>query len=229
MSLSKKQLDTFLATYENELRDNAWDDLFDHLALNIKASAHSFNYFDPYYIKHLVYTLLISNIDFLSYMSKIPAELFRDNNFITSVNIPSTVRRIGHGAFRNCNLLESVNIPASVTSIGNKTFRSCARLKSITIPSSIKIIKRETFSFCSKLESVTIPSSVIEIEGFAFYKCDSLPSVQLLSTSVKLGSHAFDRGSGGGAKNSIPVFYPHNVPASVTVTPKWIGKGRFML
>ena len=54
------------------------------------------------------------------------------NSDISSVTLPSTLRKIGWFAFEGCTQLESVYIHPSVTSIGHGAFNSC--------PSSMKII-----------------------------------------------------------------------------------------
>ena len=73
---------------------------------------------------------------------------------LTSVTIPSSVKRIGHRAFWGCGLT-SVTIPEGVTSIGNYAFMGCSELNSLIIPRSIASIAAWAFQYCDKLKEVS--------------------------------------------------------------------------
>jgi hypothetical protein len=72
---------------------------------------------------------------------------------ITSVYIPSSVKRIGEGAFRGCTALTSVYIPSSVTQIDDDAFRGCTALTSADVPLSAKL-GESVFKECKSLTSM---------------------------------------------------------------------------
>ena len=59
-----------------------------------------------------------------------------------------TVTCIGTQAFRNNTYLHSVTIPTSVKTIDQEAFYGCSSLTSITIPDNLKTICRDAFSGC---------------------------------------------------------------------------------
>ena len=64
-------------------------------------------------------------------VEKIPAYLFKDCSYLTSVTIGNSVTSILERAFYNCTGLASVTIGNSVTSIGTYAFRDCTGLTEI--------------------------------------------------------------------------------------------------
>ena len=64
-------------------------------------------------------------------VKKIPAYLFEDCSYLTSVTIGNSVTSIGGRAFSNCYGLTKVTIPNSVTSIGDSAFSNCYQLTEI--------------------------------------------------------------------------------------------------
>ncbi len=80
---------------------------------------------------------------------------------ITSIVISDTVTRIGNNAFvtHNNNKLTSINIPNSVKSIGEFAFSGCTYLSSIVIPASVTSIEMNAFRRNSNLTSVTFTGS----------------------------------------------------------------------
>lgn len=108
---------------------------------------------------------------------------FHDNEDLTSVTIPNSVRSIGSTAFHGCIGLTSVTIPNSVTEIGWYAFSNCSGLTSITIPNSVTEINGYTFENCSGLTSVTIGTGVTNIESYAFENCSGLVTVNLNATN----------------------------------------------
>ena len=75
---------------------------------------------------------------------------------LTSINIPSSVKKIGKGAFWRCISLTSINIPDSVTEIGEMAFRLCVSLTSINIPDSVTEIGNGAFSAAGNLTQITV-------------------------------------------------------------------------
>ncbi|MDO4298907.1 MAG: leucine-rich repeat protein [Lachnospiraceae bacterium] len=121
---------------------------------------------------------------------------FEDNQWMTSVNIPSTVREIEGAAFRNCDSLKTVTIPNTVTQIGNpafvcEAFAYCDNLQKVAIGNGLKEIPNTCFKECPKLKTVTIGKNVQSIGSEAFSKCVSLTSITIPGSVKEIGSFAF--------------------------------------
>ncbi len=141
-----------------------------------------------------------------------------DNDSITEVVFPESMRRIGDRAFFGCSGLTSVTIPDGVTSIGNASFYGCNSLKSITIPNSVTNIDFGAFYGCTNLTTVVvsewqegwrragynlpngikvvIPVGTIAIRDSAFNSCGWLASVTIPDSVTNIGSYAFSGCSG---------------------------------
>lgn len=86
---------------------------------------------------------------------------------ITSVDIPSCVRRIFTNAFNSCSVLTRATIAPGVTSIGSFAFARCTNLTNIAIPDSVVGVGAHAFYFCAKLKKVTL-SKKTDIDGTSF-------------------------------------------------------------
>ena len=164
-------------------------------------------------------------------VTRIDDRAFEENEDITSVIIPYTVREIGDGAFNECENLESVSfaenselevigdeafaysdikaisLPDTITEIGFEAFSHSSLAGEIIIPADVTVIKDGTFEG-TRITGVTIPASVSVIESWAFNNCMSLENVTFKEGSIleSIGDYAF---SGDRALKSIAV--PENV------------------
>ena len=102
---------------------------------------------------------------------------FAECDNLSTVVIPSSVKRIHLSAFVDCSSLKSVTIPEGVSRIEYGTFSRCRNLENVTIPSGVTLINRWGFFGCSNLKTITIPSSVTHIGMYAFAGCDNLSIV----------------------------------------------------
>lgn len=124
---------------------------------------------------------------------------FSDCKELTSIVIPSSVRKLSINSFANCNNLENI-----VVAEGNKTFDSrnnCNAIiltsedkiirgcKNSSIPDGIKTIGRLSFAN-TNLSQIEIPNSVTAIEDSAFYNCE-LSSITIPESVKKIGANAF--------------------------------------
>ena len=119
-----------------------------------------------------------------------------NNETITSLSIPTSIKKIKNYAFYNCSGLTSVEIPNTVTSIGERAFHGCSGLTSVTIGNLVTSIGSSAFSGCSSLTSVEIPNSVTSIGNNAFYNCSGLTSVTIPNSVTSIGNSAFEYCSG---------------------------------
>ena len=91
---------------------------------------------------------------------------YKANPYITSVEIPSTVRYIGDNAFAYCTSLESIEIPSGVTEL-DEAFVGCVSLKNVVFGKDSQLTVLEDFIFCKSLESIEIPAGVTSL-GYSF-------------------------------------------------------------
>ena len=92
----------------------------------------------------------------------IPAEVtniesyaFEYTKNLTSITIPTSVKKIGEGAFFRSGLTSAV-IPDGVDTIASRTFGWCEKLASVTLPASVKAIRFTAFYGCKNLKSLTV-------------------------------------------------------------------------
>ena len=128
---------------------------------------------------------------FLTPITEINAETFKDCTNLTSITIPNSVTTIGNKTFYNCSNLTSVDIPNSVEMIGQRVFYSCPSLTSVNIPNGVTTIGEATFQNCSSLASITIPDNVTSIEDYAFQNCEKFTSITIPDGVNLIGSRAF--------------------------------------
>ena len=153
-------------------------------------------------------------------LKEISDKLFRDNFYIKTLFIPSTVTKIGddilsaegkvviaetnqvYDSRNNCNaIIETATntliegscytiIPNSVENIGDAAFAGCFSLTSVTIPDSVKNIGNFAFKDCSILENITM-NKVVNIGQYAFRGCSNLKSIEIPDSVTTLGQCAF--------------------------------------
>ena len=92
------------------------------------------------------------------------ATLYINNETVTTLTIPDTVKAIKDYSFTNCNGLTSVSIPDSVTSIGKSAFANCD-ITSVTFGNNLTSIGSRAFENC-KITNITLPNSTISTDTF---------------------------------------------------------------
>ena len=122
-------------------------------------------------------------------VQEIGQEAFNGNLSITSVTIPSSVKKIGTGAFCNCQKMATLTLNEGLTEIGNQSFKYCFALKSVTIPSTVSKVGTSAFEQCKNMTSVTMKGSYIAPQ--MFYDCVALSSISIPSSVTYFGNGAF--------------------------------------
>lgn len=112
---------------------------------------------------------------------------FCDNKNITSVEIPSTVKKIEESAFANCTKLKSVKM-SKMDSIGIAAFKYCSSLKSVKM-SKMDSIGSGAFAYCSSLKEVYINAKTVGEEAFS--RCSKLSKVTFGDNVKKIGGACF--------------------------------------
>ena len=142
-----------------------------------------------------------------------------DNESVTSVKLPDSIKTIEEKAFWRCRKVEEINIPDSVTSIGSYAFGSCSSLKEITIPDSVTSIGGGAFSGCSSLKEITIPDSVTFIGKEVFKCCTSLKEITIPSSVKTINEGAFSDSNNGTNKCGLEVVNILNDEGEVVIHP----------
>ena len=110
---------------------------------------------------------------------------------LTSVKVPSGVRRIGRYAFSGCLQLATLTLPESVEEVGEYAFNACPVLKTAVLPEKVGTVVEGLFSNCERLETVKLPSGTKEIGESAFYRCGALREVAVPAGVTNIGRYAF--------------------------------------
>ena len=124
-----------------------------------------------------------SEVKLLSYVDKnlIPANLVIPSEITTSGTTYAVVE-LAEKCFSDNQTITSLVIPASVRLIGDRAFYQCKSLHSLTLSEGLETIGDRSFTRCVALDSLTIPSTVTSIYAAAFYDCTGLQNVEVLAT-----------------------------------------------
>lgn len=119
---------------------------------------------------------------------------FYGNGYVTSVNLPASMKTIKSNAFVYCSNLATVSGGSGLTSTGAYAFYGDSALTSVSFSSmtSFNDLGYGTF-YASGLQSADLSATALtKITGLSFSNCASLASVSLPSTaSLTIESSAF--------------------------------------
>lgn len=110
---------------------------------------------------------------------------------LAEVNFGSDLETLGGAAFYECIALNNVTIPKGIETLENNTFYGCQSLTSISIPDNVKTIKQGAFRGCSNLANVDLGNGVETIEMNVFYNCDALKSITIPQSVIKFTGNPF--------------------------------------
>ena len=115
------------------------------------------------------------------------------NTNISSLQLPSNLKRLGSGVFEGCSSLAgTLTLPESLEEIGDYCFLECKMLEeTLTIPSKIKSIPYRCFEGCNFSGDLIIPEGIVEIGEYAFYNAGSFKSLSLPNSLKALGNNSF--------------------------------------
>lgn len=154
--------------------------------------------------------------------------LFVNNEEVSKLVIPATVKQINKYAFVGCNSIESLEIADNVLSVGESAFSGCGRLTDLKIGESVETIGRNCFSDCNNLKNLIFNARNCDIQGgrelqamprslknlvfgdnvtninyYAFNGCRELTDIELPMSLKEIGIGAF-KGCYGLSKITIP-------------------------
>ena len=120
--------------------------------------------YDVWFFKHpgdtrseslLTTVLLVSGIEILDHLTKIPCRCFIDLSQLESVVIPNNIKVIGDMAFGHNTWLEKIIIPNSIEEIESWAFFDCPSLRDgVTIPASVQFMGEGVFGYCNSLGTI---------------------------------------------------------------------------
>lgn len=136
--------------------------------------------------------------------------LFKGNESITSVTIPSTIENIEFSAFEGCTALEKVTFLADENSnpitFGINLFKGCTSLKDITIPANASTVAAGMFEGCTSLKKLPFAGSVTSIGNTAFKGCTALEEIVLPEGLASINKNAFE-----GCTNLGAITFPESL------------------
>ena len=106
------------------------------------------------------------------------ANLYIDNNAVTSITVPDGTSCIGDYAFSEYASLTDIFIPDSVTRIGDHAFFNCRQLQDVVFSNSLNSIGIAAFYHCN-LSKISIPKNVTAIGENAFSDCGVSPQTHI--------------------------------------------------
>lgn len=155
-----------------------------------------YSLFDDNLVEIIDYIGNDQNVTIPSYIDgmeivKISGCAFQDNEKITSISIPGTVKEIEYQAFHNCKNLKNINIQNGVTYIGDFAFSNCDSLTSIIIPNSVIDLGQYAFFDCENLKKVVLPNKITKISNSIFWQCTNLSDITIPNTVKSIEIQAF--------------------------------------
>ena len=131
----------------------------------------------------------LSSLTLLEGVTEIGSSNFSYLTALTTVNIPSTMKKIGPDAFAGCSNMTIPNgLPEGLETIDVRAFQNCKMLV-VTIPSTVTSLGQGAFSGCESLTEVTIPAGVTGLGMSTFYGCKGLTSITIPGTLLSMGSY----------------------------------------
>ena len=116
----------------------------------------------------------LSKINLPENASCISAHMFQGTG-LTSISIPSSVKRIYDYAFYQCNKLTEMHIPEGVEMLYARSFSNCSNLEIVSLPSTLSYIGPDAFTDCVNLNTVFLASPIPStVSDSSFSGCDSL-------------------------------------------------------
>ena len=113
---------------------------------------------------------------------------------ISSLQLPSNLKKIGERAFAECSSLAgSLILPESLIKIGEFCFYSCRMLEgTLTLSPKLKKIPIYCFGSCNFSGDLIIPDGVVEIEVCALQSAGQFKSLSLPNSLKTIGNSAFN-------------------------------------
>lgn len=119
-------------------------------------------------------------------VTDIGKQIVYDNNQITEICIPKSVRYMSEYCLSQCTKLKKVVIEdgSNLNSIPGRAFANCSSLEEVVIGDGVSGLDEYAFSTCSGLTNVTLPKTLYIFSDNAFSGCKMLTSVKYYATKL---------------------------------------------
>ncbi len=127
-------------------------------------------------------------------LTKIGANVFKNNKKITTVTIGENVTEIAASAFQGCTALTEVKFAGTSYEnlvIGENAFNGCTKLAAIDLSKGVESVGTAAFKSCSALITATLPDSLTAIPDSMFESCTKLATVNLPTSLTTIGKNSF--------------------------------------
>ena len=110
----------------------------------------------------------LANVEFTSYkLEEVGTNAFGACTALTSLMLPSTVKKLGASAFDGSGLT-SFAVPPAVTEIPDTLFQNCTALTSVSLPDDITRMGVNVFKGATSLSEVVLPKNLETVSGNTF-------------------------------------------------------------
>lgn len=90
-----------------------------------------------------------------------------------------TVTELGISSFFDQDELTSITLPETLKNIAKYALKDCDRIESIILPNSVETIGYSAISYCDKLKNITISKSLKEVGDYAFDDDNALENIYI--------------------------------------------------
>ena len=134
---------------------------------------------------------VITGVSLPSTLKRIGDRAFMSTN-VTAIDLPAGLEEIAEGAFARMEKLRAINIPGGVKELPYMVFAQDSSLATVTLNSGLEIIGSDVFSGCSSLTSIVLPDTVKELGQCTFQDCTSLTSINFPKGLTEIPYACFD-------------------------------------
>ncbi len=152
-------------------------------------------------------------------VTKILDSAFENNETITGISLPKTIKEFGDNAFKNCTNLKTITIPENCESIGKNAFYNCTSVGTINYNSIQNFVQiplyGEVFNNIGKTTpvKVVIGSDVTNIPSYLFASVKAEDAINIESVEFK-GDKCLQIGEGSFINAKLSTL---TLPASISV------------
>lgn len=137
---------------------------------------------------------------------------FKNNEDLSNILLPKTIKTIDPSAFEGCTELSEINL-LNVDSIANRVFKNCVHLTKASISSGFSSfgtigIASDTFYGCTNLEEIYISQKIQTIGSNAFYGCSNLTTVYFEGSKEQWDAITIE--SGNDILDSTTIYYNYS-------------------
>lgn len=132
------------------------------------------------------------SIDIPSSVTHINAEAFMGCINLHTVNFNNSIETINESTFKNCKRLKNINTDKILNSFGNYAFENCKSLTNIILSENVISLGNSCFRGCSSLNSIVLPNNITEIPEYCFFDCEALTFIDIPEGVTTLNANAFN-------------------------------------